>query len=231
MTPRWVIWLGGILLATVIAAALYFPSLRHQVDKVAQLTEKTAEQARRELIPPAPVRTGGPMVKAQLYWGTRAQDGTLRAVIVDLPLSDDPALRAKQVLNTLLAGPVDPEARTLPPDAALLAFYILPDGTGIADFSDELRTSIPSGIQSEQLAVESIVRTLEADVPQVMRLKILVHGQEADTLAGHLDLTQTFRVSARDLTGTKLDNPSPPSSILPAPLRKAVDTVRGVTKR
>ena len=60
MTPRWVIWLAGILLAAVIAAALYFPSLRHQVDKVAQLTEKTAEQARRELIPPAPVRTGGP---------------------------------------------------------------------------------------------------------------------------------------------------------------------------
>ena len=119
----------------------------------------------------------------------------------------------------------------MPPDAALLAYYILPDGTGVADFSDELRTSIPSGIQSEQLAVESIVRTLEADVPQVLRLKILIHGQEADTLAGHLDLTQAFRVSAKDLTGTQLDNPSPPASALPAPIQKAVEKVRGVTKR
>jgi len=57
---------------------------------------------------------------------------------VDLALSSDPVLRSKQVLNTLLAGPVDSDLRTLPADAALLAFYLLPDGTGIADFSDAL---------------------------------------------------------------------------------------------
>ena len=228
MTPRWVIWLAGILLAAVIAAALYFPSLRHQVDKVAQLTEKTAEQARRELVPPAPVRTGGPMVKAKMYWGTRAQDGTLRAVIVDLPLSDEPALRAKQVLNTLLAGPVDPEARTLPPDAALLAFYILPDGTGIADFSEALGTSIPSGIQSEQTAVDSIARTLEANVPQVQRLKILIHGQEVDSLAGHLDLTQTFQVNGGGITA----QPSPSgTSVITRPIQKAYEKMKAAAKR
>ena len=228
MTPRWLIWLAGILLAAVIAAALYFPSLRHQVDKVAQLTEKTAEQARRELVPPAPARSDGPMVKTKMYWGTHAQGGTLRAVIVDLPLSDEPALRAKQVLNTLLAGPVDPEARTLPPDAALLAFYILPDGTGIADFSEALGTSIPSGIQSEQTAVESITRTLEANVPQIQRLKILIHGQEVDSLAGHLDLTQTFQVSGGGITA----QPAPSgSSIITQPIQKAYEKMKAATKR
>jgi hypothetical protein len=119
----------------------------------------------------------------------------------------------------------------LPPDAALLAFYILPDGTAVADFSEELRTSIPSGIESEQLAVESIVRTLEANVPQVLRLKILIHGQEVDTLAGHLDLTQMFSVSAKDVTGIKLDYPTPPGSLLPAPIEKAVEKVRRATRR
>jgi spore germination protein GerM len=113
-----------------------------------------------------------------------------------LPLSNDPVLRAKQVLNTLLAGPVDAELRTLPPDAALLAFYILPDGTAVADFSEAMANSVPSGVQSEQLAVDSITRTLADNVPQVKRLKILIHGQEAETLAGHLDLTGTFPVSA-----------------------------------
>ena len=229
--PQWRYWFAGALLLAVIIAALSVPGLRRQVNKAKEITEKTAEQARRELLTPALVNTGDPKVKVKMFWGSRSQQGGLDSVVVELPLSGDPVLRSKQVLNTLLAGPVDAELRTLPPDAALLAFYILPDGTGVADFSDELRTSIPSGIQSEQLAVESIVRTLEADVPQVMRLKILIHGQEADTLAGHLDLTQTFRVSARDLTGTKLDNPSPASSVLPAPIRKAVDTVRGVTRQ
>jgi len=116
-------------------------------------------------------------------------------VTVDLPLSNDPVLRAKQVLNTLLAGPVDAELRTLPPEAVLLAFYLLPDGTAIADFSEAMATSVPSGIVSEQLAVNSITRTLEANVPQVRRMKILIHGQEVETLAGHLDLTGTFVVN------------------------------------
>jgi spore germination protein GerM len=200
VNTRWQIWLAGGLLAAVIAAALYFPALRHQVDKAKQLTQKTAEQARRELLPPAPVSSGEPRVKAKMFWGTREQDGKLNPVTVELPLSSDPALRAKQVLNTLLAGPVDPESRTLPPDAALLAFYLLPDGTAVADFSEAIGTSIPSGIQSEQLAVDSIARTLEANIPQAQRLKILIHGQEADTLAGHLDLTQTFPVNMKMLS-------------------------------
>jgi hypothetical protein len=231
MNVQWRVWLSGILLAAVVAAALYFPALRRQVNKAKDLTEKTAEQARRELLPVTPAGNGEPRIKVEMFWGSRGGQAGLHPVIVELPLANDPVLRAKQVLNTLLAGPVDPELRTLPPDAALLAFYILPDGTGVADFSDELRTSIPSGIQSEQLAVESIVRTLEANVPQVLRLKILLHGQEADTLAGHVDLTQTFSVSAKDASGIKLEYPSPAPSILPAPIERAVEKVRGVTRR
>jgi hypothetical protein len=137
-----------------------------------------------------------------------------------LPLAKDPVLRARQVINTLLAGPVDPDARTLPPEAALLAFYILPDGTGIADFSEAMATSIPSGIQSEQRAVDSIARTLEADVPQVTRLKILIHGQEVDTLAGHIDLTQTFRVNTKGGTMAPLAAASSSVPIPAAPANK-----------
>lgn len=141
------------------------------------------------------VNPGEPKVKAQLFWASGNGDGTLSPSIVELPLSNDPVLRSKQVLNTLLAGPVDVELRTLPPDAALLAFYLLPNGTAVADFSEALATAIPSGIQSEQMAVDSITRTLEANVPKVQRLKILIHGQEMETLAGHLDLTGTFQVN------------------------------------
>jgi spore germination protein GerM len=229
MNSKWRLWLGGILLVAVIGAALYFPALRRQVYKARDLTEKTAEQARRELLPPAPVTSGEPRVKAKMFWGSRSEDGALVPVTVELPLSSDPVLRAKEILNTLLAGPVDPEARTLPPDAALLAFYILPDGTAVADFSEALGSSIPSGIESEQLAVDSITRTLEANVPQVQRLKILIHGQEVDTLAGHLDLTQTFPVSMKE-AGSPAPAPSG-ASVLTAPIHRAIEKMRGVTKR
>ncbi len=124
-------------------------------------------------------------------------------------------MRSKQALNTLLAGPVDAELRTLPPDALLLAFYLLPDGTAVADFSEALATSVPSGIVSEQLAVNSITRTLEANVPQVQRVKILIHGQEVETLAGHLDLTGTFVVNTKPAQLPTKPVPSPPSAVKP----------------
>jgi Sporulation and spore germination len=227
MNSRWQFWVSAVLFVLVMGAALYFPSLRRQVYKAKDITQKTAEEARRELLPPAPINSGDPKVKAKMFWGSRDQDGTLVPVTVELPLSPDPVLRAKQILNTLLAGPVDPEARTLPPDAALLAFYILPDGTGIADFSEGLATGIPSGIQSEQLAVDSITRTLQANVPQVQQLKILIHGQEVDTLAGHLDLTQTFQVSMKEAAN------SPPRGVevITVPIQKAIEKVTGSGKK
>jgi hypothetical protein len=43
--------------------------------------------------------------------------------------------------------------------------------------------------------VDSIVRTLGANLSNVYRLKILIRGQEADTLAGHLDLSGFFNVT------------------------------------
>ena len=197
MTPSWKYWLIGGLVIAVVAAAIYFPILRRRVKRAARLQQQSEEQARRELTQPIPINPSDPRVKAKLFWVSDTIDSTLAPVTVELPLSNDPVLRSKQVLNTLLAGPVDAESRTLPPDASLLAFYLLPDGTAIADFSEALATSIPSGIVSEQLAVNSITRTLEANVAQVQRLKILIHGQEVETLAGHLDLTGTFVVNAK----------------------------------
>lgn len=193
---RWKFWLTALLVFVVVGAAIFVPIIRRRMKRAARLQQQTEEQARRELTQPVPMNPSDPRVKANLFWLSDSDNSTLAPVTVELPLSSDPVLRSKQVLNTLLAGPVDVDLRTLPPDAVLLAFYILPDGTAIADFSEALATSIPSGIASEQLAVDSMARTLEANVPEVKRLKILIHGQEVETLAGHVDLTGTFVVHA-----------------------------------
>ncbi|HEY6129343.1 MAG TPA: GerMN domain-containing protein [Candidatus Acidoferrum sp.] len=197
MTSNWRTWMLVGLGIAVVIAAIYFPILRKRVKTTAKIPEPTEEQARRELTQPVTQNPSDPVVKVKLFWTSSEDESALAPVTIQLALSKDPVLRAKQVLNTLLAGPVDSDLRTLPPDAALLAFYLLPDGTAIADFSEALATSTPSGIQSEQMAVDSIARTLEANVPQVRRLKILIHGQELDTLAGHVDLTQMFIVDTK----------------------------------
>lgn len=220
MTPRWKFWLITSLVIAVTAAAIYLPILRNRMKRAARLQQQSEEQARRELVQAVPMNPADPRVKAKLFWISDTDASTLAPAIVELPLSSDPVVRSKQVLNTLLAGPVDTELRTLPPDAVLLAFYILPDGTAIADFSEALATSTPSGIESEQLAVDSIARTLEANVPQVKRLKILIHGQEVETLAGHVDLTGAFFVNSK--AGATTPSPaSMPAVSTPAALGTA----------
>ena len=230
---RWRWWLVGMLVIAVIIAAGYFPVLKRHLRLSAQTPAKSEEQVRRELTQPSNASTGGPVGTAKLYWSSGAHDGSLMPVTVDLPLSRDPVIRAKQVLNTLLVGPVDVELRTLPPDAVLLAFYLLPDGTGVADFSEALATATPSGIESEEMAVQSILKTLEANVPQIRWLKILVHGQEVDTLAGHLDLTRTFLVNARAVAmparpaaATAAADESPKPALKSAPAAAGSATVK-----
>lgn len=197
MSGNWRTWILVALGIAVVSAAIYFPILRKRVKTTAKITEPSEEQARRELTQAVAPSPTDPVVKVRMFWISAEDESALAPVAIQLALSKDPVLRAKQVLNTLLAGPVDSDLRTLPPDAALLSFYLLPDGSAVADFSEALATSSPSGIQSEQLAVDSIARTLEANVPQVKRLKILIHGQELDTLAGHVDLTQFFVVNTK----------------------------------
>jgi hypothetical protein len=215
LSARWIRLVLGGLFGAVIIAGLYFPILKQRVKQTAKIQPQSEEQARRELTQSLTANPTEARVKAKLFWAANAHDGSLATVTIDLPLSSDPALRAKQVLNTLLAGPADPELRTLPPDAVLLAFYLLPDGTGIADFSEAMASSIPSGIESEQRAVDSITHTLAANVPQVMRLKILIHGQEVETLAGHLDLTGSFVVNPRTAQAATTPQPDPLPSSLP----------------
>ena len=223
MNSKWRVRILIGLLAAVLAAAIYFPILKQRVKKQARVQQTTEEQARRELVQSLNANSNEPKVKAKLFWASDSEDGTLAPTIVELPLSNDPVLRAKQVLNTLLAGPVDAELHTLPSDAALLAFYILPDGTAIADFSEAMANSIPSGVQSEQLAVDSITKTLEANVPQVRRLKILIHGQEVETLAGHLDLTATFPVSTKTIAAIV----PPPTATAPGAVSANASAVGG----
>ncbi len=158
MNPRWRVWLIGMLAIAVIIAGIYFPILKKHLRQTPQVPPVSEEQARRELTQTTPANSSGPLTKAKLFWSSGARDGSLMPVTLELPLPKDPTLRAKQVLNTLLAGPVDAELRTLPPDAVLLAFYMLPDGTAIADFSEALATATPSGIESEQMAVDSLIQ-------------------------------------------------------------------------
>ena len=185
----------AVLALGLVVGAVYFRGLQEQVLRTEQ-PQHTEERARRE-VTQQPVATPTDVKeKARIFWAAASAPDELAPVEMELPLSADPAQRARQVILALVASPPKPAQRTVPAETTLLAFYLLPDGTAVADFSDTLARATPSGILSEQLAVDSIVRTLEANVRDIRRLKILINGQEVETLAGHMDLTGFFELQA-----------------------------------
>jgi Sporulation and spore germination len=179
----------GILAIAVVIGVINFRSLWQRIRRLSQ-SQNVEEQARREVLAPPITTPSDVTATARIFWA--AGPDKVAPVEMQLPLSADPAQRSKQVLRALIASAPTAEERTLPADAELLGFYVLADGTAVADFSDELVSEIPSGISSEQLIVDSITQTLENNVPSLKRLKILIHGQEVETLAGHVDLTGFF---------------------------------------
>jgi len=195
----------AILTVMVVLGLVTLPGLRRTVQRLSS-TPRTEEQARREVMQ-EPISTPSDVeVQAYMYWLSTSSPTALEPTTIRLPLSADPVERSKQLLIALMTRAPAPELRTLPVGASLLAFYIQQDGTAVADFSDGMASEMPSGILSEQLAAQSIALTLGANMTGIHQMRILVHGQEAETLAGHVDLFGLFMV------------PSPPSAAAPAPV-------------
>jgi len=184
-----------ILAILAIAVVVGLISLRALQRRMHRLRESQAaeEQARHAVLAPPISSPTDVTVKAQVFWASGPDK--IAPVQINLPLSADSVQRSRQLIQALTASPTDAQ-RTLPADTTLLAFYILPDGTAIADFSDALSSEMPSGILSEEIAVNSIARTLESNVPGLRRLKILIKGQEVDTLAGNVDVTGFFDLNS-----------------------------------
>lgn len=184
----------AILSVAVVIGLISLRGLHQRIQNLSE-AQSSDEDARRDLLKPTVSTPTDALVQAKMFWASGPD--TLTPVTVELPLSADPVQRGRQVLDALIANVPGDGERTLPADATVLGFYILPDGTAIADFSDALASETPSGILSEEMAVNSIARTLENNVTIVHRLKILIHGQEAETLAGHVDLTGFFDLNPR----------------------------------
>jgi hypothetical protein len=56
----------------------------------------------------------------------------------------------------------------------------------------------------EELTVASLIHTVSANTPGILRVKILVDGKDRDTLAGHADLSSFYDVSGVNQLATQL---------------------------
>ena len=180
----------SIVVAVVLGVGVYYLlTLRRHLSPAN--AQSAAQTARTRLSEAALQPAEGQNQTITLYFPSYA-DGKLIAEGRSLKLATEDVQRIKQVLLALIEGSHEGHGTALPPSATIRAVFLSPDGTAVIDLSQEALADFTPGIESEDLAIYSIVDSLAANIPSVKRVKFLVQGQEAQTLDGHIDLTGYF---------------------------------------
>lgn len=106
-----------------------------------------------------------------------------------LALASANADRIRQILLALIEGSHLGYRRPFPASTEIRAVFLAAEGTAYVDFSNDVSSNLVPGIGSETLALYSLVNTLSQNIPAVTRVKVLIQGQEVETLDGHSDLS------------------------------------------
>ncbi len=178
----------AILAVVLVVALVDLRGLaRRLFREVTQRTEDTTVRTR--LTEAALQSSSEPKQTATLYFPAY-DTGTLVAETRPITWAQLETDRIRQVLLGLIEGSHQAHSPALPPNTTIRGVFLTQEGTAYVDFSQEMSAGVLPGIASENLVAYSIANSLAANVPAVKRVKILIQGQEADTLNGHEDLSE-----------------------------------------
>lgn len=112
----------------------------------------------------------------------------------NLPLPENPAAALDVVMRELLKGSANAAVpRLLPADTIVRGAYLLPDGTAFVDLGGPtLSQGWSTGSHQELMAIYSVVQTVTANFPEAKKVRMLVNGEPAETLAGHISLSRSL---------------------------------------
>ena len=139
----------------------------------------------------AVLQSSSPSQGVTLYFPSYDQ-GKLLPETRPLALAVGDTDRIRQIVLALIEGSRSGSNAPLPPETTVRAVFLTADGTAYLDLSREAQTGPSPGIRGESLAIYSIVNSIAANILSVKCLKILIQGQEMETLNGHVDLTSNF---------------------------------------
>lgn len=114
-------------------------------------------------------------------------DGLLHAREVELPQFPTNRSRAEALVQKVVE-----EAGTFPANVRVLDVFVSGRGVAVINFTLDLLEGHSGGLHAEELTVYSLSHTLVESIPAIAEVRVLVEGQQTDTLAGHLDLRSGF---------------------------------------
>lgn len=185
-----------VLLGVLVASLFYLRVLARRI--FVESPSHPDEAVRARLSEVALRSASGPNQEVTLFFPSFDRKQLLAEKRQIAWAASDPD-RIRQILLALIEGSHLGYKPALPPSAEVRAVFLTSDGTAYLDFSRDLLANFPPGIASETLTVYSLVNSLVSNIPAVKRVKILMQGQEVDTLDGHADLSDYY-ISARALT-------------------------------
>ena len=104
-------------------------------------------------------------------------------------LPENPAGALPVVVRELFKGSARGYPPSFPRDTVVRGAFLVPEGTAFVDLGGATLTSgWGTGSHEELMAVYSVVQTVTSNFPAVKRVRILVNGEPAETLAGHVAL-------------------------------------------
>ena len=164
---------------------------RPEVFGLAVLLAVSGSCERKTQAPPA--ATGAPAaaqaktVTRRVFYPT-GSDLLLDACPANLPSTGTPQRDMAEALRRLLAGPPgNGQFQAFPENCGVRSVWLV-GSQAVVDLTGPVREG--GGSSTETARVYGVVQTLAANFPEVRTVRILVDGQEVDTLMGHLDLSR-----------------------------------------
>lgn len=123
----------------------------------------------------------------------------------DVPLPENPAAAVPAVIRELFKGSANPSVpRLFPADTVVRAAYLLADGTVLVDVGGATITAgWTTGSHQELMAIYSVVQTVTTNFPEARRVRLLVNGTPAETLAGHISLARSLAPAPSVVAGAR----------------------------
>lgn len=126
-------------------------------------------------------------VRVTLFFADAAE-GRLRREERDIVRPGGPGAYLRALFEQLASGPSTAGlVAVLPPRIQLRNGFLMPDGLVILDLAVD--SSLSFGSAEELTIVASLVDTVLQNVANTQRVRILVNGEPAESLGGHVDLT------------------------------------------
>jgi hypothetical protein len=197
MIPRHLVIAIAILLAITFGMGFYVLRMRARADR----TDVSAANTQ----PVAPPVSGSS--EQVILYVAYDDAGVLRPKAVRITLPTGRQERAAEILRALLTLYLDKfSPHPLGPGSDIRDVYLVDPGLAVIDLNAAFADNHRSGVLVEELSVVSLVQTLSANIPGITRVKILVDGNERETLAGHADLSNFFDVPAVTQVVAQLQN-------------------------